>query len=108
MINISEGSFFLPTFTDLHLHAPQYLYAGTGLDLPLFDWLAKYTFPAEEGLDNDAELARKVYKRLGERLLEEGTGSVLLHGTIKAETKYVKLPSSQFPIEILIDERDSA
>ena len=28
----------IPGFTDLHLHAPQYAYRGTGMDLELLDW----------------------------------------------------------------------
>src|ERR1700733_9643502 len=38
-VEASSGSFFLPTFSDLHLHAPQFLYLGTGLHLPLMQWL---------------------------------------------------------------------
>ena len=33
----------LPAFCDLHLHAPQYPMLGTGMDLPLLDWLNTYT-----------------------------------------------------------------
>jgi guanine deaminase len=84
---IPAGSFIVPTFCDLHLHAPQFLYSGTGLHLPLMQWLDSYAFKAEETLDNDPDLARKVYKRLAERLIESGTGAVLLFGTIKTETK---------------------
>jgi guanine deaminase len=79
----------MPTFCDLHLHAPQFLYQGTGLHLPLMQWLDEYAFKAEERLDTDPELARKVYQRLAERLIENGTGTVLLFGTIKEETKYI-------------------
>lgn len=84
---ISTGSFLLPTFCDLHLHAPQYLYQGTGLHLPLMEWLNEYAFKAEEKLDASPVLARSVYQRLAERLIEKGTGAVLLFGTIKEETK---------------------
>jgi guanine deaminase len=84
---VPPGSFILPTFCDLHLHAPQFLYQGTGLHLPLMEWLNEYAFKAEERLDEDLDLARRVYKRLGERLVENGTGAVLLFGTIKPETK---------------------
>ena len=84
---IPPGSFLLPTFNDLHLHAPQFLYQGTGLHLPLMHWLNEYAFKAEERLDTDSHLAEIVYKRLAERLIEHGTGAVLLFGTIKAETK---------------------
>jgi guanine deaminase len=88
IVRIPSGSFVLPTFCDLHLHAPQFLYQGTGLHLPLMEWLNEYAFKAEESLDQDADLARRVYTRLGERLVENGTGAVLLFGTIKEETKW--------------------
>lgn len=35
------------SFADLHLHAPQYPMLGTGMDLPLLDWLNAYAFPTE-------------------------------------------------------------
>jgi guanine deaminase len=53
------------------------------------EWLNEYAFKAEESLDRDPDLARRVYTRLGERLAENGTGAVLLFGTIKEETKCV-------------------
>ena len=37
----------IPGFTDLHLHAPQYAYRGTGMDLELLEWLNTITFPQE-------------------------------------------------------------
>ena len=77
----------LPPFCDLHLHAPQFLYQGTGLDLPLMQWLDKYALKAEHRIDTDPNLARKLYTRFAQRLKENGTGSVLLFGTIKEETK---------------------
>ncbi|KAF9241173.1 Metallo-dependent hydrolase [Melanogaster broomeanus] len=83
------GSFLLPTFCDLHLHAPQFMYQGTGLDLPLMEWLDKYAYKAEESLDEKLDLAKKVYRRLAQRLTEVGTGAVLLFGTIKTETNLV-------------------
>ncbi|TFY69082.1 hypothetical protein EVG20_g3298 [Dentipellis fragilis] len=86
---IPRGSFMLPTFCDLHLHAPQFLYQGTGLHLPLMKWLDEYAFKAEERIDGDHDLARRVYQRLAERLIENGTGAVLLFGTIKEETNLV-------------------
>lgn len=84
---LPAGSFLFPTFCDLHLHAPQFMYQGTGLDLPLMEWLDNYAYKAEEGLDQDPHLAAKVYHRLAQRLIEVGTGAVLLFGTIKTETK---------------------
>ncbi|KAG6909227.1 hypothetical protein DXG01_001409 [Tephrocybe rancida] len=85
IIEVPQGSFLLPTFTDLHLHAPQFLYQGTGLHLPLMQWLDEYAFRAEERIDGDATLARKVYEALAKRLVRSGTGAVCLFGTIGTE-----------------------
>ncbi|KAF9071186.1 hypothetical protein BDP27DRAFT_1382483 [Rhodocollybia butyracea] len=89
LLDLPLGTFLLPPFVDLHLHAPQFLYQGTGLDLPLLEWLDKYAFQAEEKLDQDIILARKVYRRLGQRLIQKGTGSVCLFGTLKTETNLI-------------------
>ncbi|KAH9049915.1 Metallo-dependent hydrolase [Lactarius hengduanensis] len=88
VVLIPPGSFLLPTFCDLHLHAPQFLYQGTGLHLPLMD-------QAEERLDREPDLARRVYTRLGERLVENGIGAVLLFGTIKEETNVILAKTMQ-------------
>lgn len=45
---------------DTHIHASQYSYAGTALDLPLLQWLNTYTFPVE-ACYKDLEFARNVY-----------------------------------------------
>ena len=37
----------IPGMSDLHLHAPQYSYCGTAMDLELLDWLDHYTYPEE-------------------------------------------------------------
>jgi guanine deaminase len=83
------GSFLCPTFIDAHLHAPQYMFLGNGLDLPLMQWLYEYTYKAEAQIDQDPSLARRVYSQLAQRLIENGTSAVLLFGTIKSESKYV-------------------
>ncbi|KAF8904125.1 hypothetical protein CPB84DRAFT_701804 [Gymnopilus junonius] len=89
VINIPKGAFILPTFCDLHLHAPQFLYQGTGLDLPLMQWLDGYALKAEARIDANPALARRVYSRLATRLKENGTGTALLFGTIKEETNLI-------------------
>ncbi|KZW00514.1 Metallo-dependent hydrolase [Exidia glandulosa HHB12029] len=81
--------FLLPTFVDLHLHAPQYTYLGTGLHLPLMQWLDEFAYKSEEMLDADPALARTVYSTLARRLIEYGTGAALLFGTIKEETNII-------------------
>ncbi|GLB45496.1 putative amidohydrolase family protein [Lyophyllum shimeji] len=94
-IQIPQGSFLLPPFCDLHLHAPQFLYQGTGLHLSLMQWLDEYAFKAEERLDADPALARRVYTRLAQRLIENGTGTVLLFGTIKEGTNLILADTMQ-------------
>ena len=37
----------LQSFADMHLHGPQYEFAGTGMDRPLLEWLEASAFPAE-------------------------------------------------------------
>jgi guanine deaminase len=86
-VTLPTGTLIVPNFVDAHLHAAQFLYQGNGLDLPLMEWLNKYAFKAEERLDGDPTLARRVYTRLARRLMHNGTGTVLLFGTIKEETK---------------------
>ncbi|KAF8171999.1 hypothetical protein K438DRAFT_1852056 [Mycena galopus ATCC 62051] len=88
-VTLPSGTLIVPNFVDLHLHAAQFLYQGNGLDLPLMVWLNEYAYKAEERLDADPALARKVYARLAQRLIHNGTGTVLLFGTIKEETKCV-------------------
>lgn len=92
---IPSGNFLIPTFCDLHHHAPQFMYRGTGLDLPLMQWLDKYAYKAEESLDSNPDLARKVYQQLARRLIEAGTGAVLLFGTINSQTKFVRAHSCE-------------
>lgn len=50
----------IPGLMDLHIHAPQYTYRGTGMDEELLNWLEKYAFP-EECAYSDLEYAEKAY-----------------------------------------------
>lgn len=63
IIQLSEDEFLIPGFVDCHTHAPQYPNIGLGLDRPLLEWLAKYTFPLEKKY-NDVEFASKVYNHV--------------------------------------------
>ena len=54
-------SLIMPSFADLHLHAPQYVMMGMGMDLPLLEWLDAYTFRTEARFE-DAAYARRVYR----------------------------------------------
>lgn len=47
-----SGDLILPGMVDLHLHAPQYGFRGTKMDLELLDWLNVNTFPEEAKYQN--------------------------------------------------------
>ena len=67
----------MPSFADMHLHAPQYPMLGMGMDLPLLDWLDAYTFPVEARFA-DRDYARLVYRQLAEDLISSGTTRVAM------------------------------
>ncbi len=71
------GALIMPSFADLHLHAPQYPMLGMGMDLPLLDWLNAYTFKTEARF-SDTEYARRVYRHLAEDLITSGTTRVAM------------------------------
>ena len=55
--------FLMPGFVDTHIHAPQYVFTGTGYDLPLLQWLEKYTFPSESRF-RKVEFAQVAYRKV--------------------------------------------
>lgn len=81
---IKAPKFIIPGFLDSHIHAPQYSFTGTGYDLPLLQWLEKYTFPAEECLSDQA-LAKKVYSNVVDQTLSHGTTTAAYYATIDLE-----------------------
>ncbi|NXS60785.1 GUAD deaminase, partial [Brachypteracias leptosomus] len=60
---LSNHEFFMPGMVDTHIHAPQYSFAGTRVDLPLLQWLTTYTFPTEAKY-TDSDFAEEVYTRV--------------------------------------------
>ena len=69
---LADGQYLLPGMIDLHIHAPQWPQLGTGLDLPLEDWLFSYTFPLEASFA-DVEFAERVWASMVPGLLRRGT-----------------------------------
>ena len=78
----------LPSFADLHLHAPQYVMLGMGMDLPLLDWLNTYTFRTEARFA-DGDFARKVYRKLARELIAWGTTRVVMFSSIHTEATWI-------------------
>ena len=75
----------LPGLIDLHLHAPQYSFCGTGMDLELLDWLNTYTFP-EESKFKDLEYAKKNYEIFVSDLAKSGTTRASIFATLHSDS----------------------
>ena len=56
----ADNDLVVPGLVDLHVHAPQFAFRGTNMDLELMDWLNTYTFP-EESKFSDTSYADRVY-----------------------------------------------
>lgn len=79
----------IPAFSDLHVHAPQYLNRGLEMDLLLSDWLNMCTFPMEARFA-DIEFAKSVYDAFVDDMLVNGTMHACVYGTIHSEaTSYL-------------------
>ena len=83
-----SNDLILQSFSDLHLHAPQYPMLGMGMDLPLLDWLNTYTFPTE-AMFHDNDYARKVYRKLAKELIENGTTRVCMFSSLHREATLI-------------------
>lgn len=79
----------IPAFSDLHVHAPQYLNRGLEMDMLLADWLDKCTFPMEAKFA-DPEFAELVYDAFVDDMIANGTMHACVFGTIHPEaTSYL-------------------
>ncbi|XP_029776775.1 guanine deaminase [Suricata suricatta] len=81
---LSSYEFFMPGLVDTHIHAAQYSFAGSNVDLPLLDWLTKYTFPVEHKFQN-LDFAEEVYTKVVRRTLKNGTTTACYFGTIHTD-----------------------
>lgn len=82
------NALLMPSFADMHFHAPQYAMLGMGMDLPLLDWLNTYTFKTEARFA-DLDYAREVYRRLAQELVACGTTRVCAFGTRHRESTII-------------------
>lgn len=79
-----EDQIIIPGLTDLHIHAPQYGFRGTGMDLELLDWLNQVTFP-EEAKYADLSYAGKGYEIFAEEMKRGATTRACIFATIHNE-----------------------
>lgn len=78
----------LQSFADMHLHAPQYEYMGTGMDRPLLQWLETYAFPTEAKYA-DPVYAREMYRTLAQDLIRNGTTRVSMFSSLHTDSTLV-------------------
>ena len=71
----------IPGLIDLHTHAPQYPFRGTGMDLELLEWLNTYTF-SEEAKYADIAYAKKAYSGFTEDLKKSATTRACIFATM--------------------------
>ena len=69
-----------PGMVDMHVHAPQFAFRGTSMDLELMDWLNRYTFPEEEKYE-DLEYAKKAYGMFVDSLKNSATTRSVIFAT---------------------------
>lgn len=80
-----ENALIIPSFIDLHIHAPQFMQRGIGMHLQLIDWLHQYTFIQESHFEEMAH-AQNVYPSFVDSLYDHGTLRSSIFGTIHDES----------------------
>ena len=83
-----SNKLIIPGLVDLHLHASQYSFCGTGMDLELLDWLNTYTFK-EESRFKDINYAKKYYQLFSNDLEKSGTTRAVIFATIHADSTLI-------------------
>lgn len=83
-----SGKLIIPSFADMHLHAPQYPMLGMGMDYQLLEWLDRCTFPTEAAF-SDTGFAREVYARLAAQLVEVGTTRVCMFSSVHVPATHI-------------------
>ncbi len=78
---LPDGVVLIPGLVDTHIHASQWPQLGTGLDLPLDEWLFAYTFPLEARYA-DINFARRTWADMVPRLLSHGTTTAVYYTSV--------------------------
>ena len=71
----------IPAFSDLHVHASQYVQRCLGMDCLLSDWLNNYTFPQESRFES-LDYAKNTYDAYVDELVRHGTFHASIYTTI--------------------------
>ena len=83
-----SGSLIIPGLSDLHLHAPQYSYAGLFMDEELLEWLNAHTFPYEARF-SDTGYAEKAYRSFVSELGSGATTRAAVFATIHRRSSLI-------------------
>ena len=83
-----SGCLIMPGMADLHLHAPQYEYIGTGMDYELLEWLYRVTFPTEIRYA-DTAYAAEAYTVFAGKMKESATTRAVIFGTVHRESTLI-------------------
>ncbi|ORY05201.1 Metallo-dependent hydrolase [Basidiobolus meristosporus CBS 931.73] len=78
---LGSQKFLMPGLIDTHIHAPQYVFTGSGMDLQLLDWLNTFTFPRESRFNN-TNYAKDAYSKVVDRVIRSGTTAASYYATI--------------------------
>ncbi len=84
----------LQSFSDMHLHGPQFPMLGMGMDEELLGWLNTYTWPTEARFA-DSSYARQVYSRLAQALIQNGTTRVCMFSSLHKEGTMILMQELQ-------------
>ena len=76
-----KDDLIIPGLTDLHVHAPQYTFRASGMDLELLDWLNTYAFHQEARYEN-LEFARSAYSIFAEDMKKSPNTRACIFGTL--------------------------
>lgn len=88
-----QDQLIIPGLCDMHVHAPQFVYRGLGLDLQLMDWLNHYAFPTEARF-SDLAYAKIYYEAFADTMAKNGTTRAVIFGTLH-------VPATELLMEIL-------
>lgn len=88
-----KDQLIIPGLCDMHLHAPQFVYRGLGLDMQLMDWLNTYAFPTEARF-RDLSYAKIYYEAFADALAKNGTTRAVIFSTLH-------VPATELLMEIL-------
>lgn len=82
------SALIIPGLTDLHVHAPQFVFRALGLDMELLEWLNVNTFP-QEAKYQDEVYAKEAYALMVDDMVKGPNTRAVMFGTIHGKATEV-------------------